>query len=347
MTMNEQSAGTLESAANETRHELADSVDELRIALARQFNGGDMVETLRHYAVEAGGADFVRNLGQQVRDNPLPVTLVGAGIAWLALSGRRKGVVVSGNGESFRRTAGSPAASSTAGSSTAGSMSSKASAAAQAVGDTAGSVRDSVSATAHDLRDKAASMRDTVADTAADMRDRAADIGDTISSTAADLREGVADFGDRISAGAETAQARLGEAGQWGAEMARDARATVTSAFKEHPVLIGAVGLVLGAAVAALLPTTEAEEELAGEVRDELRAAAGEVEAEVREAASEVRDDLKETAQNFTEKLDQGVDLAPGEGDSERQIETSKDAPPMAMTEADMPDAPSPGRTGS
>ncbi|MFC7553217.1 hypothetical protein ACFQU7_14700 [Pseudoroseomonas wenyumeiae] len=48
------------------------------------------------YARTSGGAEFTRNLGAQVRDNPLPVLLIGAGIGWLLLSNGNKATQAAG-----------------------------------------------------------------------------------------------------------------------------------------------------------------------------------------------------------------------------------------------------------
>src|SRR5690606_6894381 len=37
---------------------------------------------------------FVRNLGRQAVDNPMPIALIAAGIGWLALGGNRNGSVI-------------------------------------------------------------------------------------------------------------------------------------------------------------------------------------------------------------------------------------------------------------
>jgi hypothetical protein len=50
----------------------------------------------------SGGREFIGNLGTTVRDNPLPVLLVAAGIGWLALSGSRSGSTRSYDSRDYR-----------------------------------------------------------------------------------------------------------------------------------------------------------------------------------------------------------------------------------------------------
>src|SRR3546814_20183548 len=44
---------------------------------------GQIVYEVSRYVKDGQGADIARNFGRQVRDNPLALALVGAGMAWL------------------------------------------------------------------------------------------------------------------------------------------------------------------------------------------------------------------------------------------------------------------------
>src|SRR5262249_40625437 len=76
------SSAQLEQEAEQTRSELAQTLDELR----ERITPGQLVDQALDYAKDTGGAAFVRNLGRQTVDNPLPIALIGAGLAWLMLS---------------------------------------------------------------------------------------------------------------------------------------------------------------------------------------------------------------------------------------------------------------------
>src|SRR5690606_17219131 len=41
------------------------------------------------YVRSGGAAEYFRNLGEMAKRNPMPLALVGTGLAWLAFSGRR------------------------------------------------------------------------------------------------------------------------------------------------------------------------------------------------------------------------------------------------------------------
>ena len=84
----------LEREAEDTRARFAQTLDELR----ERITPGQLVDQAVDYAKDSGGGVFVRNLGNQVTANPLPVALIGAGIAWLMLSnGRRSATAASIN----------------------------------------------------------------------------------------------------------------------------------------------------------------------------------------------------------------------------------------------------------
>ncbi len=68
----------LERKAEESRARLSEKLEELRA----RITPGEVVDQLVDYVRDSGG-EFMRTLGYQVRRNPLPVALIGAGMAWL------------------------------------------------------------------------------------------------------------------------------------------------------------------------------------------------------------------------------------------------------------------------
>ena len=78
------STSELERDAERTRADLSSTLDEIRT----RMEPGRLADQAFAYARNNGGSDFVRNAATQARDNPLPVLLIGAGLAWL-MSGRK------------------------------------------------------------------------------------------------------------------------------------------------------------------------------------------------------------------------------------------------------------------
>ena len=68
----------LERQAEQARGELAASLDRLRLRLTP----GQMVDEAVRYLRGTPVADFGRNLGHEVRERPLPLLVIFAGITW-------------------------------------------------------------------------------------------------------------------------------------------------------------------------------------------------------------------------------------------------------------------------
>jgi hypothetical protein len=81
----------LEREAEDARNNLAADLDELR----HRMTPGQIVDEVADYARDTPVGEFARNLLRELRENPLPLLLIGAGIAWsLIASSRRPRVVV-------------------------------------------------------------------------------------------------------------------------------------------------------------------------------------------------------------------------------------------------------------
>ena len=64
-------------------------VEETLDAIQERLSPGQLFEQAVDYMRSSNGTDFFRNLGTAVRDNPVPVALVGTGLAWLMVAGSR------------------------------------------------------------------------------------------------------------------------------------------------------------------------------------------------------------------------------------------------------------------
>lgn len=75
----------LEEQARRTRARLSETME----ALHTRMTTGQVVEQLADYARRGAPAQFLRNLGRDAVENPLPLTLIGVGVAWLILASSR------------------------------------------------------------------------------------------------------------------------------------------------------------------------------------------------------------------------------------------------------------------
>lgn len=80
----------LEREAEIARNNLASDLDELR----HRMTPGQIVDEVADYARDTPLAEFARNLLRDVRENPLPLLLIGAGIAWSIFNSSRRPRIV-------------------------------------------------------------------------------------------------------------------------------------------------------------------------------------------------------------------------------------------------------------
>ena len=77
--------------SDKSTRQIVDQIEDRRQSLLRnvdqlqgQFRPENLMETARTALLDSGGAEFTRNMGRSLRDNPLPVALIGAGMALIA-----------------------------------------------------------------------------------------------------------------------------------------------------------------------------------------------------------------------------------------------------------------------
>ena len=71
------SSAQLEREAEQTRAQFAATLDELR----SRITPGQLLDQTLDFARASNAGEFVRNLGRDARDNPLPLALIGTGLA--------------------------------------------------------------------------------------------------------------------------------------------------------------------------------------------------------------------------------------------------------------------------
>jgi len=81
----ESQSARLEREAEETRWQLSGTLDELR----GRMTPGRVVDQVIDYSRDSPAAEFLRNLGREARENPMPLVLIGIGIAWLLVASNR------------------------------------------------------------------------------------------------------------------------------------------------------------------------------------------------------------------------------------------------------------------
>jgi len=72
----------LERKVHQARARLTETFEELRAGMTP----GQVFDQFADYARKGPAVEFFRNLARDMRENPLPLTLIGAGVAWLIIA---------------------------------------------------------------------------------------------------------------------------------------------------------------------------------------------------------------------------------------------------------------------
>ena len=200
---------------------------------------------------------LVDDLNTAIRDNPLAAGLITAGALWMLFGRKGMGAAAAGIG-----AAAAGIGSAAVG---AGHMAGKAGSAAF------GSARSAAETAAHAIGSAGSSVAATVTDAGARGIDKVASIIPDLSA------DEPSDYGVTPEHGRSSNSFASSATGRYAADM----KSRLADTFEQQPLLLGAVGLAIGAAIASSFATTKVESEWIGEqgaaVRDKLTQTAKDV----------------------------------------------------------------------
>lgn len=237
------SADQIEREVEQTRGDLDRTVEALK---SKMSPGQLLDEAMSAFGGGAGGQMFA-NLGTQVRDNPLPVALIGAGVAWLMMGQGSRG---SGAGSLREDRSFSPNAPS---------MGAEAYRVDPTYGEQGAEGRvggPQGAGEAHGLVDKASDM--------------ASNIGEQAKAGASKVADAAASAKEAVTSRVSDALHGASAAGHQAADYGRQVQDTLATLFRNEPLIVGALGLTVGIAVGAALPATSLENKYVGELRDKV-----------------------------------------------------------------------------
>jgi hypothetical protein len=231
----------IEAEVEASRAELDQTVEALKekmtpTALFDDFKG----------SMKGAGNQMLSNLADKASTNPMPLLVIGAGLAWLMMGSNSKpsygrSGYRGGEGYSGRYPSDAYGAYDDDDSGRSGlkqKVSDAASAAGDKVHDVAGAASDKVHGLASSARDAASSARSSAADAARSAKDK-------LQSAAGSARDTAYNVGQQ-------------------------AQDTFYDTLHREPLIIGALGLAVGAAIGVSLPSTSIEDEKIGKYRDDL-----------------------------------------------------------------------------
>jgi hypothetical protein len=200
---------------------------------------------MSEYAEKA--SDFVRDLGDAARKNPISAALIGMGVVWLLTGGRtgeRVGDLVRGAG--FDRIP-------------------------DAAGNALHAARSTLRSGSESVGKGVSSATETLRDAGTAGLDRVARAGSEVADTAYGYAQNIPDAGGALFS---------------------TARDNLSELFRAQPLALGAVGLAIGAGIAAALPATDLEAEYFGEAADNFKEQAADFASEQVSRAATVAEDV-------------------------------------------------------
>jgi ElaB/YqjD/DUF883 family membrane-anchored ribosome-binding protein len=128
-------------------------MDRTLTAIEQRLTPGQLMDQSLDYLRQSGANEFVHNLGGAAKNNPLPVALVGIGLAWLMALGRQpaqhEGAMAYGSGGGSRMREGLS------------SMKDKASGMMHGASERMGSMREGASGSMGSMKERAGQMSDS------------------------------------------------------------------------------------------------------------------------------------------------------------------------------------------
>ncbi len=293
------SSERLEREAEDIRERLTLKLEDLRA----QITPGRIVDQLTDYARDSGGAELARNLGRQIRDNPLPLLLMGGALAWLMIGQGN------GNGAGAGPTAERIAAEASNLARRFGSKTRKVAAQSQSSGENiADAFRDQLSGVQARRYEASATAGDTVRSAGSYIRDTGrqaqksmSDMAGRAASATSSMSEAASSSYEQLSGAASNMGRTVSDKAVSIAQNTSSATRSFASLCAEQPLVLAGIGIAIGAALGAALPTTSAEDRLMGETAEDIKRKGQQAASETVAKAKQVAESGYEAARNEAE----------------------------------------------
>jgi ElaB/YqjD/DUF883 family membrane-anchored ribosome-binding protein len=241
------------------------NMDRTLGALERKFSPGQLLDQAMEFARDNGG-EFANNLGRSVKENPMPALLTAVGIAWMvAASNRPRSSLADAYDDRYARDDFNAADFDDTG-----------------FEDDAGDQKEG-------LTEKAQRLKASAGETLSDAGQRVKSAADRARQKLTGTKQTVSSGLRRTSGTAQVQTQRVREG--------------FNSLLSEQPLLLGALGIAVGAAIGAALPSTEQEDRLFGSTRDKAL-------SEVKQRGTETYEQVREKVNTAGEEAKQSISNA-------------------------------------
>ena len=326
------SLAQLEREAARNRAALMGTVD----ALQNRISPSAIKQDVQEYVRERKDG-MLRNLERRARDNPLQTAVIAAGVAyplWRIITSIPAPLLLIGVGLALTRRSGHSAPSSD------GSFVGEA---RQYVGEATDTLKQkfedvsetvqrgvrqtmqSARQTADQVSDRLSSLKTDTAQSADGLTSK---LGDKFSQTADAARsmssDAMAAASNMVSSGYRSGAGAAARAGEQMVQAGQRTQETFVDTVQRHPMVVAAVGLAIGAAIAAAFPATRQEGQLFGEAGSGLKNKARELASEgveaVKGAAREVYEDTLQHAKEQRLSSEAVREAAKGIGEKVKSV---------------------------
>jgi ElaB/YqjD/DUF883 family membrane-anchored ribosome-binding protein len=289
----------LERDIDETRADVRATLEALERRLSRDHLLDVTLGRVRSY-----GGEFAGNLGDAMKQNPVPLLLTSIGLAWMMMSNRRHDGPYAYSPEDrygARERFGEAA----------GTAHERFGEAKERLGETASTAKERLGEAAAGTRERIDSVRGAAQERmhhAADaVRERWEGARRGFGSAGESARHGFEHTRERLHSAADSFRSGTTRAAQMSREQWYRARSEAEHLVHEQPLVLGALGFAAGALIGALLPPSETEDRMIGDARDRaLRKA--------REAGEEGYRHVRDQAQTLAESAKERLREANGDG---------------------------------
>ena len=292
----EKTAAQIQQDIEQERARIGARID----AIESRMSPGQLVDEALSYAKRSGGTEYVRNLGQAVKTNPVPVALMGIGMAWLMArqqpSEAQSEPAMPDVGDyplypavgSVRRMGPPEGEGENRFSHFADDTGKRFKALTDEAGRRAGHFVDEAGATYRGFVDESGRQIDRVFDETGAAIDAASN---WTSTTWSELKQAGRRVGAQASASIGAAGDAASAAGSRVLREGGELTDLLMRQFRDQPLVGGALAFALGAAIGAALPETETEDATMGKLSDEAKQAAMRKASQMAEAGSSAADE--------------------------------------------------------
>lgn len=318
MTRDPSTTAEIERELDATRSRLDATIWALQQRLAPKAMVGEAL----NYLKEGDGVDITRNIGRSIRDNPVPVALIGVGLGWLALNGSRwngrddepwqdrpwmgrgrfrgeDGADFDdrGNGgdyhrhqdERFRQPLPYEAAARD-------DLAMRAEEAGAALKREAEETESAFEDRIQDARAAVLGLTRRAGEAAESFRRRVEEAMHATAHRVGEAMQGAADMAGEIAGRGRSAARDFYDYGASAASGAREMGGRTVDYVQERPLLLGALGITVGAVIGMLIPASRYERRVAGSLRQRFGETAREAAADARDRAMNVADSMLDAA---------------------------------------------------